>query len=274
MDGTPDAFREVQFRQALRGYHPDDVDSFVERATQVVSSLQRELEEGRAALAAAEQHRAEATEAEESLRRTLVLAQRTADLAIKEAKDEGARLLDEAMEGRAALLAQAHEEHRQLAVDAERDLREQLSLLAELRDRLQSDVDSLDGFVVSERERVRALLHDQLSRLDAALEPAPRPRLFDVELPDPEPSRAPRDGHLADAPALNGEGGHDDAEFSVEAVSADDAFLAELRLAVTDDEPLGPRDRALRDDDDDLDIDIFSEAGEGGRLGNRLRRRR
>jgi cell division initiation protein len=271
MDGTPDALREVQFRQALRGYHPDDVDTFVERASQVVSELQGELAEVRAALAAAEQHREEATEAEESLRRTLVLAQRTADLAIKEATEQGARLVDEALAERGALLARAEEEHRQMAVDAERDLREQLSLLAELRDRLQSDVDSLDGFVVEERERLRALLRDQLGRLDAALEPAPRPRLFDVELPDGESPRTGREGDVVAGAHVNGAADYPDA-VPGDLVSPDDAFLAELRLAVTDEEPLGPRDHAVQDDDDDLDI--FSEAGEGGRLGNRLRRRR
>jgi DivIVA domain-containing protein len=32
MDLTPQTLRDVEFREKLRGYHPDDVDDFLEEA--------------------------------------------------------------------------------------------------------------------------------------------------------------------------------------------------------------------------------------------------
>src|SRR5689334_638314 len=124
MDLTPETItsetvKAVQFREKLRGYHPDDVDAFVAAVATAVESLQRRADDAEAKLADLQSRSADAADAEDSLRRTLVLAQRTADLAIQEAKDEAARVLTEATERRDA---------------AEREL-------AELRDRLHGEVE-------------------------------------------------------------------------------------------------------------------------------------
>jgi DivIVA domain-containing protein len=52
MDLTPQTLREVEFREKLRGYHPDDVDDFLEKVAVAVGELLDRLaaaEGGRAA---------------------------------------------------------------------------------------------------------------------------------------------------------------------------------------------------------------------------------
>src|SRR6195256_5470428 len=98
MDVTPQVINEVEFHQKMRGYDPDEVDDFLERVAVAVEQLQerirqaeqravaaesRSAKDGPSPTAAAPTNEAEETEA---IRRTLVLAQRTADAAIKEAE--------------------------------------------------------------------------------------------------------------------------------------------------------------------------------------------
>src|SRR5258706_16071243 len=92
MDLTPETLRSATFRDKLRGYHPEDVDEFLESVARglevLLARLRDASERARAAAAPPEPSR----DADEAVR-TLSLAQRTADLAISEAKAEAERLL-------------------------------------------------------------------------------------------------------------------------------------------------------------------------------------
>src|SRR5204863_436909 len=79
---------------------PDDADAFVAAVATAVETLERRVADAEAKLAEAQARRADSDDADDSLRRTLVLAQRTADLAIQEAKDEAARVLADVTEQR------------------------------------------------------------------------------------------------------------------------------------------------------------------------------
>lgn len=272
---SPEAISDVTFREKLRGYHPDDVDAFVARVAAVVDGLRAELADTHAKLTAAEAHRQEAVDAEDSLRRTLVLAQRTADLAVKEAKEEAARLVAEAEAQRDALVSQAEADHAQRAIDSEAELRERLEQLVDARDHLEANVEALEQFLSAERDRLRRLLSAQLERLEGELVSSQRPGLYDIELPDEviAANSVPQPAAIEiDVDALAAETAAATEEPDAEAAE-NDAFLAELRRAVDDDEPLGPRDDPLPEADQ-RDLDIFQEAEELGRFGNRLRRRR
>ena len=264
MDVSPQAIREVQFRERLRGYHPDDVDDYLAAVAAAMESLQQRLQQ------ATEEARSlgppgTAGEVEESLRRTLVLAQRTADLAVKEARDEAARLVAEAEARRDEIRAEADALRERLSEEAKQGVGREVERLREQREGLEGEVAALGDFLAAERARVRELLAEQLRRLDDddfAL--APAPPLSELP-PRPEgggegAATAVHDALAADVVVLDG----DDSD--------DDPFMAELRRAATDDEPLGPRDlpaATFRSGD----IDIFEEAGER-RMGSRLRRRR
>src|SRR5271169_6601985 len=102
MDVTPKTLREVVFREKMRGYHPDDVDQFLEQVATGLEVLQDRLRQAveRAQRAESAASAASATSVsvessspagpavtmggtDEALR-TLVLAQRTADLHVQE----------------------------------------------------------------------------------------------------------------------------------------------------------------------------------------------
>ncbi len=268
---TPQSIREVRFRQALRGYHPEDVDSFINRVTETVEELQRRVDSLTERAATAEAKASEESDVEDSLRRTLVLAQRTADVAVREAKDEAARIL-----------ADAQAEREVMAASAEAEIRESCARLRDERDALARDVETMTSYLERERERLRIYFTDQLQRVEAGVpgvEAAPP-----MEAPPRAESLAAatststskddddEDEVPAAAPASVSDGAAD-GEDTAPAPAEDDPFLAELRLAVTDTEPLGPRDQ----EDPYVpqraggDVDIFEEADSGGRF---LRRRR
>jgi cell division initiation protein len=122
MELTPQALHDVEFREARRGgYNTRDVDDFLERVAIGVGQLQDRLREAYHRAEASEARLGEAqrqvedmqrrgpgttfdqpvpqpqpqvqvhqpgpSETDETLRRTLVLAQRTADATIKEAQE-------------------------------------------------------------------------------------------------------------------------------------------------------------------------------------------
>jgi cell division initiation protein len=268
--------RDARFREKVRGYHPGDVDEFVAKVATAMEELQRKVEAAEARAAELEGRADESSEIEDSLRRTLVLAQRTADLAIQEAREEAARLLSEATEKRDRLVAEVEELRSRLTSEAEEEVRGHREQLHSERDALRADVDALDTHLARERERLKIYFADQLRRVEAGepglpmappmqapprAEPAAEQAEAETE-PETEPEAA--DGGDG-APEEDGDGRQVD----------DDPFLAELRRAVNDEAPLGPRDDPLPADGVDDGFDLFAQGDDDpGRFGSRLRRRR
>jgi cell division initiation protein len=172
MDLTPQTLHAVEFREARRGgYNTRDVDDFLERVATGVQSLhdrvrdamlRAESAEGRAAEAHRQLDEAQrrpandVTETDDTLRRTLVLAQRTADATIKEAKDEAARLLSEAREESAQIRSEIEAEARLGTEGARLAAEAEVEQLLEARDALQADIDALDDVMRQQRERIRS----------------------------------------------------------------------------------------------------------------------
>lgn len=152
----------MTFREKLRGYHPDDVDQFLERVAEGVAALQSKLD---AALARAEKAESERpVDGEDAVQRTLVLAQRTADLALKEAKEEASRLV-----------AEAKATAERLSEQAQKQLRSDLERLEAARKHLNDDVLAMQQYVESERTRVRNALAELVRKLDSSSRKAPAP---------------------------------------------------------------------------------------------------
>jgi cell division initiation protein len=273
---TPESVRGVQFREKLRGYHPDDVDAFVASVAAAVEQLEQRAKLAESKLAELESRSAGADEAEDSLRRTLVLAQRTADLAIQEAREEAERVRQEMRAQRDAELAEVADLRSRLQSEAEEEGRTERSRLLAERTALQHDVEALEAHLERERERLRIYFSDQLRRVDEGepgVAPAPEMEAEVVDEPQPvaeaEPATVDGLDVVTDAPVDAGEGDAED----------DDPFLAELRRAVNDDQPLGPRDHVVTSgdvgEDDDDGFDLFARGDdEAGRFGARLRRRK
>src|SRR3954447_22810922 len=96
MDVSPKMLREVEFREKFRGYHPEDVDTFLERVAVGIEALQTQLRQAAERVAHAEQLATQSATSDEALSRTLLLAQRTADLAVEEAREQAARIVSAA----------------------------------------------------------------------------------------------------------------------------------------------------------------------------------
>jgi DivIVA domain-containing protein len=336
MDVTAQVLHDVEFREAKRGgYNTQDVDEFLERLAAAIERQDAQMREARQRVAAAEQRANDAerraedsdggaghSDADETLKRTLVLAQRTADAAIREAEeraartvaaaeDEAARLLTEAHDTSARAYEEAEEEARRAQHEARTRVLAELQELETARDLLRGDIELLEHHIDHQRERLRLSVRELQALLDdpAALRETAAPLLAEVTIPELEPAPQPRrlvaqpledladdeeeawvdddgehaaegdddelDEELDDAePAWTGPDADDyepvaapprsprdqlrpdprpllaDARRQAEAEARqreEDAYLAELRKAMTDDEPLGPRD----DPDDD-----------------------
>src|SRR3954468_11291034 len=110
MDLSPKALREVEFREKLRGYHPEDVDEFVERVASGIEALQERLRQATERAVHAEQLASETGEQDDAIKRTLILAQRTADMAVEEAQEQARAVVEQAQEQADRIVATARDE--------------------------------------------------------------------------------------------------------------------------------------------------------------------
>jgi cell division initiation protein len=175
MDISAKILREVEFRDRLRGYDTDEVDDFLERVAVGFDELTAELN---AALARADraEHQAPAPapavqaasmeDTSDSIKRTLVLAQRTADLAVREAQDEASKILEDARAAAAAAMSDARSSAELARSKAEQDLRDVVDRLSAERGRLETEVASLVALISSERTRLTNTLKAMLVKID------------------------------------------------------------------------------------------------------------
>ena len=218
MDLTPDLVRGIEFRRKGRGYDTEEVDKFRQAVATWAEEAQARLREATSKLDEAETRAREAeersrthVESDETIQRTLLLAQRTADAAVAEAEETAGRKVAEAERtaGRTVADAEAESErllaeargHRERAIaEAEAEVRETLDLkraemldelttLERVRDDLTGDVAVLESHLEDQRSRVQdardllgVLLNDP-----GALAPVAAPELSDMHVPEPAP---------------------------------------------------------------------------------------
>lgn len=226
MDITPQVINEIEFHQKMRGYDPDEVDDFLERVAVAVAALQDRAREAAerageaerrivelerlqgAAPAPGEVRGAAAASIEEdaeTMRRTLVLAQRTADAAVREAEETAARMLSEATDRARQIVQQAEAEASQAAEETRSRIVEEINALEEARELIRSDQSALEKHLEQQRAKIRGTISDLEGMLEdpSRLRPSTPPELsgatlpgFAEEQPAPESSRdrAPRVG--------------------------------------------------------------------------------
>jgi DivIVA domain-containing protein len=218
MELTPKLLTEdVDFRVAYRGYDRDEVDDFLERVAVAVGQLQQQLAEavsrarsaeGRlkaggagapapaAAPAAAERapspaRAAEAEDLNEELRRTLVLAQRTADAAVREAREQAAQIQSDAEERSQRTLADAEAGARRKADEARTRLLAEIAELEGIRESMRGDVSVLERHLEEQRLQLRSSFQELQRLLDdpTSFRIAPTPPLSGVAAPAVDPPR-------------------------------------------------------------------------------------
>jgi len=203
MDVSPQSLREIEFREKRRGYDQDEVDEFIERVAAGVEILQERVREATERAVRAEQQAREVFDGDDALRRTLGLAQRTADLAVNEARDHGARIVAAAEEHALAVAEEAREQARRLADEAQSQIWADVGRLEAAREQLRQDVAALAQYLEAERERAESALLDAATTLRQTMPGAsPPPALHQLDLsavrawgpPAGLPTPAPRDG--------------------------------------------------------------------------------
>ncbi|MET0663031.1 MAG: DivIVA domain-containing protein [Ilumatobacteraceae bacterium] len=284
---SPQRVRSAEFKTARKGADPEQVRAFLNdvadeleraqnqstameaRARAAVARLQ-ELSEGPTAEApppAPSMAAPDATdvpaEQSDAIGRTLVLAQRTADSLIAEARAEAARLVaaanseaattrDSTREMAATMLDEAREEARRLGETERLAVASEVDSLKARRDFLESDVDHLEQFLVAQRSRVRdaaAELIEITDRVPAGLGDSRRPLL---SASDDAPADAAPSDNAGAAIAEPAEAGDDadgsagfvdlDATQAIEVVSeiddpADDGDATPVGSGLSDDDP-------------------------------------
>ncbi|MBO0693329.1 MAG: DivIVA domain-containing protein [Acidimicrobiaceae bacterium] len=204
MELTSKALREAEFREKRGGYHPEDVDRLLEEAAIGVDELHERLRQAVERAQKAEAAAADSSGDDESLRRTLVLAQRTADMAIQDAREQATQIVAAAEQQAQALLNDAEERARRAHEDAISEIRSELISLEAVRQRGQEEVDILNNWVQEHRSHLAATLKDALGVVERAgtLSPAPNSHPIEVgSLPPAErASSGPAANHPVDGP--------------------------------------------------------------------------
>ena len=225
MEITPQELRDIEIREAWRGYHRDDVDELLERAAATSEHLESENAQLRArggagapvpprqqpqpapapvptpSAPAAPPVRTPETDV---IQRTLLLAQKAADEAVAEAKAKAAEIVSESETRAQDLVAEAEANARRIADAEKARLEADIAKLMAARESLTADVDALERFEKEYRERLRGAIQAELELLESTAGAAPpaRPSVHDVELPDSGPSWSASQEGVMSAPEV------------------------------------------------------------------------
>ncbi|MSO79187.1 MAG: DivIVA domain-containing protein [Acidimicrobiia bacterium] len=220
MDITPQELRDIEIREAWRGYHRDDVDELLERAAATIEHLEMEIAQSRGRSDAAPlappppvpvmtqpapapapipavPMRGPETD---MIQRTLLLAQKAADEAVAEAKLRASQIVTESEERAQELVAEAEANARRIADVEKTRLEEDIARLTEARDTLTADVDALERFEQEYRDRLRHAIQAEMDLLEATAGEVVRPELSEIDLPDSGPSWSASQEGVAPAP--------------------------------------------------------------------------
>ncbi len=220
-----ESLRTVEFRQTLRGYHIDDVDEYLERVAMEAEALQEQLRQSTDRLRQAtdrivaleEQQRggdqpapaaaAPAAPSDDTLQRTLVLAQKFVEQTEADAQAQARTVLEGAEEQARQLIAEAEQRARAMSEESEKRLREEVVRLEGLRTKLAGDVEAITRYLEGERVRLRGALGEMLHWIDENVQPtaAARPPAGDRSVGgDPARPREEMAGSVVTGPPRSG----------------------------------------------------------------------
>jgi cell division septum initiation protein DivIVA len=186
MDVTPRELRDTDIREGFRGYHRDDVDELLERAASTVEGLTERVRQLTERVSSVEGSAGQNREAGETLQRTLVLAQKTADEAIADAQERSRVLLEESEAKARNLVSEAEGTARRVAENERQRLESEIQDLSSRRDALNADVEALEKYESEYRTRLRHAIESELDSLGKfSAQHGERPKLHEVAVPPP-----------------------------------------------------------------------------------------
>jgi cell division initiation protein len=185
MEITARELRDVEIREAFRGYHRDDVNDLLERAASTIDAANERLRQMSERLSTAQNDTGRSRETEDILHRTLLLAQRAADETVAEAQVKARQMVDDADTQARRTIAEAETEARVRGETERRRLEQEVIDMAARRDALKSDVEMLTRYEGEYRDRLLRSLETDLETLRSRppVAPGPTPETSDVEVP-------------------------------------------------------------------------------------------
>ena len=109
---------------------------------------------------------------DDTLQRTLLLAQKFVDQTHAEAEAQARVLVADAEERARRVLGEAEQRAKSVTEDTERHLREEITRLESIRTQLAGDVETISRHMENERNRLRGALSDMLNWVDEHVQPA------------------------------------------------------------------------------------------------------
>jgi DivIVA domain-containing protein len=170
MDVTPRELRDVEIREAFRGYNRDEVNDLLERAAAAIEALNERTRVLGERLASGQAESGRGRETEDMLHRTLLLAQRAADEAIAEAEEKARVMVEEAETRSRKMIADATIEARRTTDAERRRLEEEIAELQSRREALSTDVDGLEHFESDYRSRLVSAIEADLHAIESDLQ--------------------------------------------------------------------------------------------------------
>jgi cell division initiation protein len=170
MDVTPRELRDVEIREAFRGYNRDEVNDLLERAAAAIEALNERTRVLGERLATGQADTGRGRETEDMLHRTLLLAQRASDEAIAEAEEKARVMLEDAETRSRRMLADAAIEARRTTESERRRLEQEISELQSRSEALSTDVDGLERFESEYRARLMSAMEADLHAIERDLQ--------------------------------------------------------------------------------------------------------
>lgn len=161
--------RETTFREKLRGYHQADVDAFLDQVAFAFDELESRLRDAEERASRAAGETAVAVADDETVRRTLTLAQRTAELAIAEAERQAAELVERARGESEGMIASAEAEAAAIRERERSKLVAELTHLESARAIAAEDLDELEQRRMREHQRLTAVLRELAEAVERKL---------------------------------------------------------------------------------------------------------
>ncbi len=191
MEMSPKAIAAVTFPVVRKGYDPEQVRSFLSQLSRGVEELQNRALQAEAKSRLTSAPPADTTNVE-SITKTLMLAQRTADATLAEARQEAEGIRRQASDRAEAILAEAKAQSAQITAAAEQEatrsgdtararVTAEVEALEAHRQALLDHTDALSNHVVAQRARLAATVEALQRALDQpdGLQDPPRPEAPD-----------------------------------------------------------------------------------------------
>ena len=150
---TPEQLREVDFRQATwRGYHPDDVDEFLERLAAGIEVLQQRLREAQERAVRAERSaaRTQQVESDKAMHRLLADSQAEGDNLLAMARSVADRTVAGAKAYAEALTREAREAIDRTASMATGEVEADLGHLEAARESIRAELVAFERTVLAD----------------------------------------------------------------------------------------------------------------------------